>query len=516
VISAPRARSLAALGALLLLGTFTYWPYLDTGFVGPDVLPSIEAARISSWADLAGPWTRPFMDNSRFAQDVALIYRPVVWLTFSVDYLVYGLEPRGYHATNTLFFLAAVGGIYVFLRSLRFSVAASFLGAALYALHPAMVQTVPGLARRHDLVAASALIASIVCLVKSENQGRGRTKWLAASVALFLVALLGKEPAFAALPLVIPTLLAIRAASSGDLRVEWRKLLQTMAPFLIVAVVFFAVRWLALGSMGGYRGALLTFFDVDAYLRALGQYVAFFLFGLTDVRFDQSRLPWFALLAFAGWCALVGWAMSLRSRVMFALGLTWVVTFAVFFTSLKTIAGPWYLAYPLIGAALMLASVGDDALPQLVASLNRPPGLHMTAVVRLLGRVLALAGVTVYAAGALALSALFTDYSVWRDGWRLTQPYLTAVARCASEDDGRQISATVIPRSIAYLGPRIDFMSVSLVERYSLEAWLKLVRPSHRGGLRTDSYVDFNVAPVAFDVACENGDVVGVRPPALP
>jgi hypothetical protein len=107
---------------------------------------------MSGWQDLAAPWLRPFMDTTTFSQSVALIYRPLVWLSFTLDYALWGLDPLGFHLTNLVLFLACLGALFGLLRALGVQTVPVVATCAIYALHPAFVQIVPGLARRHDLV----------------------------------------------------------------------------------------------------------------------------------------------------------------------------------------------------------------------------------------------------------------------------------------------------------------------------------------------------------------------------
>jgi len=84
-------------------------------------------------------------------------YQPLSWATFGLDYLVWGLEPFGYHLTNLLLHAANAALFYfVTLRLLSagrasadtpgktaLRVAAGF-GALLFAVHPLRVESVAG------------------------------------------------------------------------------------------------------------------------------------------------------------------------------------------------------------------------------------------------------------------------------------------------------------------------------------------------------------------------------------
>ena len=85
---------------------------------------------------------------------------PVTWLSFDADYLVWGMEPKGYHLTNVL--LHAANAALVSLLATRLLAktgargVARLLGAAaaalFFALHPLRVESVAWVTERRDVL----------------------------------------------------------------------------------------------------------------------------------------------------------------------------------------------------------------------------------------------------------------------------------------------------------------------------------------------------------------------------
>src|SRR5262249_41452784 len=139
-------------------------------------------------------------------------YMPVTWITYALDYLIWGLEPFGYHLTNLA--LHAANTILVFLLAWRIFHAISVpgpeddashlrvgaaLAALLFGVHPLRVETVAWITERLDLVCGFFYLLAILLYLRSvetESANVGRSRrcyWL--SVTMFVLALLSKSMA---------------------------------------------------------------------------------------------------------------------------------------------------------------------------------------------------------------------------------------------------------------------------------------------------------------------------------
>jgi hypothetical protein len=187
-------------------------------------------------------------------------YIPLAWLTFGLDYLLWGMDPTGYHLTNLLLHVATAAAFYFLtIRLLRLASGsvgedkALWVGAAFaalfFAVHPLRVESVVWITERRDVLSGLFYILTILAYFRaSDRVGRG-TRWYWVSVALFASALLSKSMAVS-LPVVLLILDVYPLRRLGG-RVGWwsasvRHVYTEKIPFVLLAVVASAVAFVAL------------------------------------------------------------------------------------------------------------------------------------------------------------------------------------------------------------------------------------------------------------------------------
>src|SRR5438876_6956539 len=132
-------------------------------------------------------------------------YIPLTWMTFGLDYLLWGMNPVGYHLTNLLLHVAnAVVFFFVVRRLLAralsspsehgYALAVSAGVAALvFAIHPLRVESVAWVTERRDVLSGLFYLLTILIYLRAcEGGARGRG-WYWLSVAVFVCALLSKS-----------------------------------------------------------------------------------------------------------------------------------------------------------------------------------------------------------------------------------------------------------------------------------------------------------------------------------
>lgn len=149
-------------------------------------------------------------------------YRPVVTLSYFIDYAIFNLKPWGFHLTNVLLHAANVILAYILLtltvepfskiesRPLgikKFINNQALLTSMLFAVHPALTETVNAISFREDLLVFFFYIAAfnIYIFLRLNSAHIQRTiSFLCymVSAALYFLALLSKEMA-ATFPLII-------------------------------------------------------------------------------------------------------------------------------------------------------------------------------------------------------------------------------------------------------------------------------------------------------------------------
>lgn len=199
---------------------------------GWDTYPMIAASRVTGLGELFGTFGEELMDG-RFPG--GRYYRPVVHLSFALDYFLFELAPFGYHLSDLVLLLASAAATAAIAQRLFASHLAAFVAGLAYAWHPLHFEVLPLPARRADaLCVLFTLLAILVQL------GERRRPVLVALLAL--VAMGAKETGILA-PLLV---LAVAWAAGGE-----RARLRSSAPVFLALVVYVAARTLVLGGLGG-------------------------------------------------------------------------------------------------------------------------------------------------------------------------------------------------------------------------------------------------------------------------
>jgi Tfp pilus assembly protein PilF len=166
---------------------------------------------------------------------------PLTWLSWLLDYELYGLSPRGFHAGNLLLHALDTLLLFLALAKLTGNVPRSAFVAAVFAAHPLHVESVAWAAARKDPL--SALFFMLALLLYARQRRPGPSPRLQAAVLGCLALGLMAKPIVASLPLVLlllddwPLGRLRRAddAQRWDVALVRRALLEKLPLFALVA-----------------------------------------------------------------------------------------------------------------------------------------------------------------------------------------------------------------------------------------------------------------------------------------
>src|SRR2546428_1345395 len=132
-------------------------------------------------------------------------YIPLTWMTLGLDYLLWGMNPVGYHLMSLLLHAAnAVVFFFVVRRILTralpslserghaLAVSAGF-AALVFAIHPLRVESVAWVTERRDVFSGLFYLLTILVYLRACKQGARGRGWYWLSVAVFGCALLSKS-----------------------------------------------------------------------------------------------------------------------------------------------------------------------------------------------------------------------------------------------------------------------------------------------------------------------------------
>ena len=191
--------------ALSLVTFAVFSPALGNGFVKWDDYVNLfenQNFRGLHWKQIRWMFTSALMGH----------YIPFTWLTFGLDYTLWGMNPFGYHLTNNL--IHAANAALFYLVGLRLLGKATVLtGSALrlgsavaalfFALHPLRAESVAWATERRDVLASLFFLLTILMYLKAaEHEGLERRRFQAGSVVCSVLAVLSKSIVMT-LPLVL-------------------------------------------------------------------------------------------------------------------------------------------------------------------------------------------------------------------------------------------------------------------------------------------------------------------------
>src|SRR5262249_17284058 len=122
------------------------------------------------------------------------------------DYVLWGMRPAGYHATNVLLHAVAAAGAYFVARRVLTAAVGSepsaalrmsaVLAALVFAVHPLRVESVAWISERRDVLCGAFFVLTILAYLRALDPNVRRPRiWYWAAVALAALALLSKAMA---------------------------------------------------------------------------------------------------------------------------------------------------------------------------------------------------------------------------------------------------------------------------------------------------------------------------------
>jgi hypothetical protein len=192
--------------AIAVAAFIPFVPAITAGFIHFDdnvILVEIDGYRGLDASHLRWMFTTTHMGH----------YQPLTWLSYAVEYSIWGLNPIAFHLTNMV--VHSVNAALVFLVARRLirtgfpdgaspvakppSENATLLGAAaaalLFAVHPMRVESVAWITERRDVLSTFFLLTAALAYLRAfppQSVRPRSTAWYAASVVLLLVSLLCK------------------------------------------------------------------------------------------------------------------------------------------------------------------------------------------------------------------------------------------------------------------------------------------------------------------------------------
>jgi tetratricopeptide (TPR) repeat protein len=308
--------------ALILLGValfsvLVFSNALRNDFVWDDNELIVENPAVHSLSNIPGFFSGHFWAQSN-QPSARGYYRPIVLLSYAVDYAIWGNNSFGFHLTNILLHALASAFVCVLVLQLIKSPGAALAAGLLFAVLPVHVESIAFVSGRTDVLATIFVLGSLISFMKARRSEK-YLPFLVLSVIFAALALLSKEVA-AVLPLL---LLALEVVKPQAARMKQKLIVH--APFWLVLAGYMLVRFGLLHIRPDIQGRL-SFAETALTM--------------PGVVFDYMRLLLLPMNLCADYAVRVQRIVSFASIVY--LGLLFLAALvALFFLSRRNIGAFW-------------------------------------------------------------------------------------------------------------------------------------------------------------------------------
>jgi len=275
----PKAPStLLALFLIIALGAFVYSFMVTDAFKTLDDTASIvNNDLIKSFSKLPQALTASYFGEKSY-------WRPLVFVSYMIEYHFFGLDPHYYYITNICIHLASAVVIFFLVRLFFYDPRVAFFVSLLFATHPINWEPVANVPGRAILLSAFFYLLSFF-LFCYYCRSKKRLLFYAGSLTAFALSLLSKESG-GMLPILLVTYLWIYERPRS----------QRGFGFLIPSLPYFAVMavYVVIRNMFGFvslfysRTISFAVLGFLSFLRSLFTYLRLFIFPY-DLHYDRSR-----------------------------------------------------------------------------------------------------------------------------------------------------------------------------------------------------------------------------------
>lgn len=245
-------------GIIVISSFLVYANTLINGFVYDDF-----------YQIMGNPWIKDLRNIPLiFSRDVSgfvsgystSYYRPLMHIIYMFTYHIFGIRPWGFHLVNVVFH-CGVSVLIFFITTEIFRKGnegkvfnpymAGLLASLLFAVHPVHTEAVAWIGAVGDLSSSFFFLLTLYLYIRSADRSHVSKGMYFLSVISFFLASLSKEPALTLPIILIAYDIIFKNERNGPLHMVMR-----YVPFVLVAGVYFVMRFLALGGFAPIRRSI--------------------------------------------------------------------------------------------------------------------------------------------------------------------------------------------------------------------------------------------------------------------
>ncbi|HHT9137073.1 MAG TPA: tetratricopeptide repeat protein [Candidatus Wunengus sp. YC60] len=257
---------------ITVLPVLIYLNSLGNTFVYDDYLTVTNNHFIREWRYLSA-----FFSQKYFAISNELTYRPIVTLSYFVDYAIWQLRPCGYHLTNLIIHTFNGYLVYLAVYHLFKNHVSAFISCLLFSTHPIFAEAINAVSYREDLLSATFLLAAFILFIKY-NKSTNRSFfiiWYPLSLLAYLLAMLSKETAIVLPFLILSCDLLFHRNHISNYSNRIKRLVTNYAGYIVIGGFYLFLRFYLFHNPGEsvtYPGNSI-FVNLIMMIKVLGYYL---------------------------------------------------------------------------------------------------------------------------------------------------------------------------------------------------------------------------------------------------
>ncbi|HHT9107040.1 MAG TPA: tetratricopeptide repeat protein [Candidatus Wunengus sp. YC63] len=153
---------------IIFISFLVYLNALRNGFVWDDMVLIADNEGINKWGCFWENFVRDFFDTTDDTIEFKYgYYRPIISLSYMIDYALWGLKPWGFHLSNIIFHTISCVLVYLIFNSLFNNRSISITTSLLFACHPIHTESVTWISGRTDIIAGMFFLSAFYLYQKA-------------------------------------------------------------------------------------------------------------------------------------------------------------------------------------------------------------------------------------------------------------------------------------------------------------------------------------------------------------
>lgn len=242
-----RGYGILLVGLIFISAILPYLPGLNNGFIYDDKFLIPRNPVVRGERAVKEIFTRDF---NRYFGGKSAYYRPVVDLSYWLEFRLWRENPAGYHLTNMIVHSIVSVLLFLVVRRWAKEQKIALISGLIFALHPAHTQSVCWISGRTDLFCMLFLLCAYYFYTRArEKEEKLELKWLILSLLSFALALFSKEIA-----VISPVLFFLLELKRGkNLKgIFSQQSLAFYSGWVFLILIYFLIRLQVLGFLFGY------------------------------------------------------------------------------------------------------------------------------------------------------------------------------------------------------------------------------------------------------------------------